>query len=93
MKRRTRDIDQIQDDIAKEAPPAFDADDDLPGQGQFYCVHCARHFQDQATLDIHETTKVHKRRLKDVAQPKYTQYDAEAAAGKTAERLPPAHAH
>ena len=67
VKRRPRDIDQIQDDMAKErttgTPMAFEVDDDLPGLGQHYCVECARHFQDSVTLRQHKLTKVHKRRL------------------------------
>ena len=65
-KRRPRDIDQIQDDLKKEVETGekmkFDIDDDLPGLGQYYCTPCARHFINQATLDVHITTKVHKRR-------------------------------
>ena len=60
-------------------------------QGQFYCLECARHFNDQHALDEHRISKVHKRRLKDLAQKKYTQEEAEFAAGKTKEVLPPAH--
>lgn len=44
-KRRTRDIDQIVEDleipekrIKLETQPV---DLDLPGGGQFYCIHCA----------------------------------------------------
>ncbi len=29
---------------------SIEASDDLPGLGQFYCVQCARHFADDATL-------------------------------------------
>jgi bud site selection protein 20 len=65
-KRRRRDIDQIQDDIEKAkligAPMTFEADDDLPGLGQFYCTPCGRHFADQVTLEAHEAGKLHKRR-------------------------------
>jgi hypothetical protein len=43
------------------------------------------------TLTAHKQTKPHKRRLKDLALPKYTQQDADLAAGKTIEVLPPAH--
>ena len=95
-KRRRRDIDQIQDDLQKEAETGkgleFEADDDLPGQGQFYCKFCARHFADQGTLTVHEGTKDHRRRLKDVAQEKYTQEEADRAAGKSVEVLPPVNA-
>lgn len=65
-KRRPRDVDQIQDDIAKEIAldkkMEFEIDEDLPGLGQFYCTQCGRHFGDQSTLDIHTDSKLHKRR-------------------------------
>ena len=65
-KRRKRDVDQIQDDLTKEVeighPLQFEADEDLPGLGQFYCTECARHFISQETLDIHKKSKIHKRR-------------------------------
>lgn len=46
-KRRTRDIDQIVEDLDRqvqckqEEPTKPIIDLDLPGGGQFYCVHCA----------------------------------------------------
>lgn len=65
-KRRRRDIDQVQDDLAKEADTnkkmEFELDEDLPGLGQHYCTPCGRHFNDAATLAAHEKTKVHARR-------------------------------
>jgi hypothetical protein len=92
---RPRDIDQIQDDIKKENSVGkamqFDHDEDLPGMGQFYCTPCGRHFTDQATKDAHCATKVHKRRLKDIAQEQYSQAEADRGSGKTKEILPPAH--
>ena len=92
---RARDLDQVQDDLAKEKERGkkleFEVDDDLPGLGQFYCTSCARHFSDQATLDGHLVTKLHKRRLKETKQEKYTQDIADMGAGKTKEILPPAH--
>ena len=57
--------------------------------GQFYCTPCAKHFSDDQALTAHYKAKAHKRRLKDVAQVKYTQEEAERAAGKTKEILPP----
>jgi hypothetical protein len=30
--------------------------------GQFYCTPCSRHFADDATLELHKTSKPHKRR-------------------------------
>ncbi|ETV75528.1 hypothetical protein H257_10348 [Aphanomyces astaci] len=95
-KSRSRDIDQIQDDLKKEvatgAKIAFEADEDLPGLGQFYCTPCGRHFITANARDVHIVSKVHKRRLKDVAQEQYTQNEAERAAGKSIEAYTPAHA-
>ncbi|KJE95932.1 hypothetical protein CAOG_06321 [Capsaspora owczarzaki ATCC 30864] len=54
---------------------------DLPGLGQFYCVACARYFIDELSLNVHFKSKVHRRRLKELKEPAYTQEDAEAAAG------------
>lgn len=59
--------------------------------GQFYCTPCGRHFIDAKTRDVHLKTKVHKRRMKDVAQKQYTQKEADAGAGKTVEKYTPAH--
>ena len=107
-KSRRRDIDQIQDDLAKiqqthvtlidtskeivdQLKINCEYDEDLPGLGQHYCVPCGRHFSDENTLQIHQNTKDHKRRLKDLSQPQYTQTEAEFGARKTKEILPPAH--
>lgn len=63
---RRKDIDQIQDELMEEEEKGeetvFDVDDDLPGQGQFYCTPCARHFTDQQTKTVHIKSKLHKRR-------------------------------
>ena len=44
-RKRTRDLDQIDDDLNKEEKlarlTAPEPDLDKPGLGQFYCVHCA----------------------------------------------------
>ena len=59
-------MDQIQDDLAKVLEKGedmkFEIDEDLPGLGQHYCTSCAKHFSDQATLELHSQTKFHKRR-------------------------------
>ncbi|OQS01339.1 hypothetical protein ACHHYP_01367 [Achlya hypogyna] len=95
-KSRSRDIDQIQDDLKKEAatgkPMAFEVDEDLPGLGQFYCTPCGRHFMDAVARAVHIKSKVHKRRLKDVAQEQYSQKEAERAAGKSVEAYVPIRA-
>ncbi|CAN0163705.1 unnamed protein product [Ectocarpus sp. 4 AP-2014] len=95
-KNRRKDVDQIQDELVVEEEKGeemvFEVDDDLPGQGQFYCTPCARHFTDQQTKSTHIRSKLHKRRMKDVAQEQYTQAEAERGAGMTKETYPPAHA-
>ncbi|ETW06511.1 hypothetical protein H310_02743 [Aphanomyces invadans] len=94
-KSRSRDIDQIQDDLKKEEETGvkmtFELDEDLPGLGQYYCTPCGRHFITANARDVHIASKVHKRRMKDVAQEQYTQKEAERAAGKSIETYTPAH--
>ena len=44
LKHKTKDIDEIHDDmVAKKAVKLLkqDIDLDLPGNAQFYCLHCA----------------------------------------------------
>ena len=94
-KRRPKDVDQIQDELKVIEETGKDMhfanDEDLPGLGQHYCTQCARHFTDDKTLQVHKTTRAHKRRLKDVAQKQYTQEEADYGAGITKEILKPAH--
>jgi len=55
-------------------------DPDLPGDGQFYCIPCARHFQSHNALAGHKKTKGHKKQLKLLRTVKpYTQAEAELA--------------
>lgn len=90
-KRRTRDLDLVHNDLAtpelirrlKNQP----LDENLPGLGQYYCVHCAKYFEDQRSLDLHIRTKVHKRRVRALAARPYTPLEAEAAAGVNLERF------
>jgi len=102
-KHRTRDVDQVHDDLAKlgrEAgePDAQDAasqprafDEDLPAGGLYYCVETARHFMSAAALEHHKRSKQFKRRVRELQRDgKYTQDDAELAAGRGKEKLPPA---
>ncbi|CAO3676561.1 unnamed protein product [Umbelopsis vinacea] len=56
-------------------------DADKAGLGQHYCVHCARYFPSNDALQKHETTKLHKRRVKKTLDEPYTQKEADAAAG------------
>ncbi|XVF76439.1 hypothetical protein PTKIN_Ptkin13bG0266100 [Pterospermum kingtungense] len=57
-------------------------DEDLPGMGQYYCLHCDRYFANVDVRDEHFKTKRHKKRLKQMSGPApHTQLDAELAAG------------
>ncbi|KAL0338486.1 UNVERIFIED_CONTAM: Zinc finger protein [Sesamum angustifolium] len=57
-------------------------DEDLPGMGQYYCLHCDRYFAKVAVRDEHFKTKRHKKRLKQMMGPApHTQLDADLAAG------------
>ncbi|KAJ2498521.1 hypothetical protein GGH96_004245 [Coemansia sp. RSA 1972] len=83
-KRRTKDLDQIQDDLKPENKTrlvSMPLDEDLPGLGQHYCVECAKFYIDNETLVRHRHGREHKRRLRDLKEPAYTQKDAEAAIG------------
>lgn len=55
---------------------------DLPGAAQHYCLHCARYFIDDHSLQDHFKTKVHKRRLKALELEPYTVEESERAAGQ-----------
>ncbi|KAL0918320.1 hypothetical protein M5K25_010322 [Dendrobium thyrsiflorum] len=57
-------------------------DEDLPGMGQFYCLHCDRHFANDEVREEHYRSKRHKKRMKQMngASP-HRQLDAELAAG------------
>ncbi|XP_076298093.1 zinc finger protein 593 homolog [Lasioglossum baleicum] len=84
-KRRTKDLDEIDEDLKDENVKSLinqEVDLDKPGAGQFYCVHCARHFINNTALTDHFTTKVHKRRLKALELEPYSIEDSERAAGK-----------
>lgn len=68
-KTKTRDLDQIKDDIInnQEFLKALDSVDE--GKvSHLYCIHCSRFFQSSDILDEHLKSKTHKhrvRRLKD----------------------------
>ncbi|KAL7442943.1 hypothetical protein ACHAXM_008633 [Skeletonema potamos] len=97
LARRAKDTDQIQDEIEKAevtGVPAdkFEYDDELPGGGQFFCVETGQHFADAKALEDHKKSRYYKRRCKELKEEKYSQEEAERAAGMTKEILPPAHA-
>ncbi|XP_010553354.1 PREDICTED: zinc finger protein 593 [Tarenaya hassleriana] len=66
-------------DMEKKLSPL---DEDLPGMGQHYCLHCDRYFSNVSVRDEHFKTKKHKKRVKLLSGPApHTQLDAELAAG------------
>ncbi|OMJ76360.1 hypothetical protein SteCoe_24302 [Stentor coeruleus] len=88
MKHYAKDIDQIHTDLKPEQAVkliAQEKDEDLPGQGQFYCVECARYFVNSHSLQDHLKSKPHKKRLKELKEVPYSQEEAEKAAGMTKE--------
>lgn len=84
-KRRTRDLDLVYDDLSSRdsiiALKNQPLDETKPGLGQYYCVECAKYFENQITLDRHTKGKIHKRRLKDLKQRPYTPLESQASAG------------
>ncbi|XP_065182735.1 zinc finger protein 593-like [Sycon ciliatum] len=81
-KRRTKDMDQIHDDLKEvKKLTTQPIDYDLPGAGQYYCVECARYFTDGTSKEEHIKSKLHKRRLKELKNIPYTQEEADRASG------------
>lgn len=84
-KRRTKDLDLVYNDLAsRESVHALKnqpLDETKPGLGQYYCVECAKYFENQEALDRHGKGKIHKRRLKDLRQRPYTPLESQASAG------------
>lgn len=66
-KRRTRDFDQIVNDMKSEnyektLQQMTEFDEDKPGLGKYYCVACAKYFINEQILKEHFETKRHKRK-------------------------------
>lgn len=84
-KRRTKDLDLIFEDLSsKETIQKLKnqpIDETLPGLGQYYCIECAKYYENQLSLDRHTKSKVHKRRAKQLKVKPYTNLEAEAASG------------
>ncbi|XP_070166202.1 zinc finger protein 593 homolog [Polyergus mexicanus] len=83
-KRRTKDLDEIDEDLKGNAKKLLnqEVDFDKPGAAQHYCIHCARYFINETALRTHFTTKVHKRRLKALELEPYSIEESEKAASK-----------
>ncbi|XP_068640719.1 uncharacterized protein [Aristolochia californica] len=76
--------DMIHSDLRKtdEESNPLPLDQDLPGMGQYYCLHCDRYFSNVSVRDDHFRSKRHKKRVKLMDGPApHTQLDAELAAG------------
>ena len=77
-------MNQIQDEIIKIKRGTFkpeQKDIDKPGMGQFKCIICARYFINANVLKMHKKTKKHKKMLKKVIRPQYTQKEADMCGG------------
>lgn len=90
-KRRTRDLDLVYNDLLNpdliRALKNQPLDETKPGLGQYYCIPCAKYFENQLALDRHVKAKVHKRRLKDLNQRPYTPLESQALAGYNVEKF------
>ncbi|KAL7136708.1 hypothetical protein ABFS83_10G048500 [Erythranthe nasuta] len=76
--------DAVYDELKKldGESKSLPVDEDLPGMGQFYCLHCDRYFANVEVRDEHFKTKKHRRRVKIMLGPApHTQLDADLAAG------------
>ncbi|CAG7723816.1 unnamed protein product [Allacma fusca] len=83
-KRRQRDIDQVFEDLQPEKRQKLEnqpLDLDKPGGGQFYCVHCAKHYIDEIALQEHIRGKPHKKRVRDLQEKPYSIEESERAGG------------
>ncbi|WOO84409.1 Zinc finger protein bud20 [Vanrija pseudolonga] len=83
---RTKDLDQVQDDLLyhKKKLQVQPIDEEKPGLGQYYCIECAKYYESERALATHTKSKVHKRRLKELKEGAYTSQEAERVSGKTA---------
>lgn len=76
-------LEQIDEDLKTKSEELLNQQVDLekPGFAQFYCLHCAKYFIDDHSMQAHFRTKVHKRRLKALELEPYSIEEAERAAG------------
>lgn len=82
-KHREKDLDEVDHDLNENSEQLLhqELNPELPGEGQFYCIHCARYFIDDFTLKQHFKTKQHKKRIKQLETEPYTIEESERAAG------------
>ena len=73
------------ENIGKVVAEKTELDPDKPGLGQHYCVSSARYYISAEALKQHQSTKKHRRRLKELTtKPAYSHAEANAAAGRAA---------
>lgn len=80
LRNRTKDLDQIVEDI-EQGRRTVEYDEDLPGGGQYQCIECSRFFIKADVLEQHYKSKAHKKRLKELKTKPYTLEEANAAGG------------
>ncbi|KAK9457568.1 hypothetical protein V1511DRAFT_493992 [Dipodascopsis uninucleata] len=89
-KRRTRDLDQVHEDLSSEASvqklSSQPLDESKPGLGQYYCIECAKYFETEFAQTMHRRGKNHKRRVRLLKEIPYTQAEADAASGLGVEK-------
>ncbi|KAL3825870.1 hypothetical protein ACJIZ3_021899 [Penstemon smallii] len=75
--------DAVYDELQKLGgdSKSLPVDEDLPGMGQYYCLHCDRYFANATVRDEHFKTKRHRKRLKQLIDAPHTQLHADLAAG------------
>ncbi|CAO1619078.1 unnamed protein product [Parajaminaea phylloscopi] len=84
---RKLDADQIHANYSDETKRSelenpTELDPDKAGLGAYYCIPCDRHFPSETDRDVHQRSKLHKRRVKKVAEEEpYTNDEAYRAAG------------
>lgn len=91
LKRRTKDLDQIDDDLKPgvvENLLSRPVDFDKPGMAQFYCVHCAKDFINGDAFKAHIRGKPHKIRVKNLRLEPYTIEESLRAAGMGSYKAP-----
>lgn len=83
-RRRTKDLDQIHEDLLKIEQGNIDLiqpNPDLPGLGQHYCPECSFYAISSDALTGHKRGKTHKKRLKLLLEVPYTIEESIAASG------------
>ena len=72
--------DQKYEDIQPENIHKYEnqpLNEELPGLGQFYCIHCAKYFINATSLEGHKKTKDHKRQVKELKTKPYDLKEAQ----------------